>query len=183
MAQFAMVASAVLSANAQYQAGKAQAAGYRMQARQAVVKGKQEELKYKQQGLEVLKKTNATIASVTARAAAGGMDPFSGSSQSLRNYAQATGTEEFYLTEENAILQDAVAKINETQYLQAAKTAQWQGTMQAFTTLLMAGGQAASMGGAPAAGGNAAGGNIAGVQSGGWVPPSASGYSPGAVAW
>jgi hypothetical protein len=180
MAQFAMIAGTILSANAQYQAGKAQAKGYEMQARQAVVKGKQDELKYKQQGLEVLKKTNATMASVTARAAAGGMDAYSGSPQALRQYARATGTEEYYLTEENAILQDAVAKINETQFMMAAKNAKWQGTVGALTTLAMGTAQAMSMGGS-AAGAGGSGGNAMGTS--GFTPPSSGGFTPTATVY
>jgi hypothetical protein len=140
-----------------------------MQARQAVVKGKQDELKYKQQGLEVLKKTNATMASVTARAAAGGMDAYSGSPQALRQYARATGTEEYYLTEENAILQDAVAKINETQFMMAAKNAKWQGMVGAVTTLAMGTAQAMQMGGSAA---GASSGGSGTLGSPGYTPPS-----------
>lgn len=123
-----------VSAIGQIQAGRQQARAYQAQARQAELKGKQAELQYRQQGLEILRRTRQNISTVTARAAAGGLDPYSGSPQSLRNYAAATGTEEFYLSQENAQLAQITGEVNAQQYRMAASQARRQGFMNAIGT-------------------------------------------------
>jgi len=140
MASFAvigMVASAV-SAVGQIQAGRAQARAYRAQAKQAELKAAQDALRYRQQGVEVLKRIRANTSAVTARAASGGMDPYSGSPQSLKNYAQKAGAEEFYLTRENAELARAIGDVNAQQYRMAARQAKLQSYIGAASSIGMA---------------------------------------------
>lgn len=132
-----MVSSAV-SAVGQIQAGRAQARAYRAQAKQAELKGAQDALRYRQQGVEVLRRIRANTAAVTARAASGGMDPYSGSPQSLKNYAQQAGAEEFYLTRENAELARAIGDVNAQQYRMAASQAKLQSYIGAASSVGMA---------------------------------------------
>lgn len=136
--QVASAAFSAVSAIGQMQAGRQQARAYQAQAKQSELQGKQAELQYRQQGIEVLRRVRANISSVTARAAAGGLNPYSGSSQSLRNYAAATGAEEFYLSQENAALAQITGDMNAQQYRMAASQARRQGFYNAVGTLGMA---------------------------------------------
>jgi hypothetical protein len=61
-------------------------------------------LRYKEQGVAVLDNILRTQASITARAAAGGIDPFSGSAGALNQYAMAKGAQELYTTQESGII-------------------------------------------------------------------------------
>lgn len=86
------------------QAGKAEARGYAAQATMQRMQAKTEELRYKEQGVAVLDNILRTQASITARAAAGGIDPFSGSAKALNQYAMAKGAQELYTTQESGII-------------------------------------------------------------------------------
>lgn len=156
------IASGV-SAIQQVQAGRAQAAAYRSQAKQEELKGKQSELQYRQRGVETLRGLRQNISAVTARAAAGSMDPYSGSPLSLKNYAVKTGYDEYYLDQENAALALAIGEVNRDQNLAAAQQAKRQGVMSAITTL---GTTAMTIG---ATGGFSSGGQIGGFAGGGSV--------------
>lgn len=147
--QMLAAGASAVSALGSIAAGRAQAASYRAQAKQAEIKGTQEALQYRQQGVEVLQRMNQNLATVNARAAAGSLDPFSGSPQSLKDYAAATGTEEYYLTEENAALSMATAEINSEQYRNAASQAARQGWINAISTVGTTAMTMGQMGGAP----------------------------------
>jgi len=173
--QVASAAFSAVSAIGQMQAGRQQARAYQAQSKQAELKGKQAELQYRQQGLEVLRRTRQNISTVTARAAAGGMDPYSGSPQSLRNYAAATGTEEFYLAQENAQLAQITGEVNAQQYRMAASQARRQGFYNAVGTLGMAATSIGQLGGSGGQiGGFAGGGSIGGAVSNTLYPTAGS---------
>jgi hypothetical protein len=162
--QLVGAAFSAVSAISQMQAGRDQARAYQAQAKQETIKGKQAELQYRQQGIEVLRRTRQNLSTVTARAASGGLDPYSGSPQSLRNYAAATGTEEFYLAQENAQLAQITGDINAAQYRSAASQARRQGFMNAVGTLGSAAFTMGGIGGAPSnIGGVAGGGSLGGA--------------------
>ena len=157
------------------QAGRQQARAYQAQAKQSELQGKQAELQYRQQGIEVLRRVRANISSVTARAAAGGLNPYSGSSQSLRNYAAATGAEEFYLSQENAALAQITGDMNAQQYRMAASQARRQGFYNAVGTLGMAATSIGQLGGAGGqVGGFAGGGSLGGAVSNTLYPTTGS---------
>lgn len=171
-----------ISAVSQIQAGRQQARAYEAQARQEELKGKQAELQYRQQGLEVLRRTRSTMSTVTARAAAGGLNPYSGSPQSLKNYASATGTEEFYLSRENAQLALVTGEINAQQNRMAASQARRQGMIGAIGTLASAGMTYGQIGGPPSnIGGFAGGGSIGGAVSNTLYPTAGSIGTPSMV--
>lgn len=173
--QVASAAFSAVSAIGQMQAGRQQARAYQAQAKQAELKGKQAELQYRQQGIDVLRRVRSNISTVTARAAAGGMDPYSGSSQSLRNYAAATGAEEFYLAQENAQLAQVTGDMNAQQYRMAASQARRQGFYNAVGTLGMAATSIGQLGGSGGQiGGFAGGGSVGGAVSNTFYPTTGS---------
>lgn len=96
--------ASVASAVGAFASGGQQQAMYDAQAKQAQLRAQAEELKYKQQGVAVLQKTNMTAAAIAARAGAGSVDPFSGSASDLTSYAFGQGFGEFNLTQSNAAL-------------------------------------------------------------------------------
>ena len=96
--------ASVASAVGAFASGNQQQAMYDAQAKQAQLRAQAEELKYKQQGVAVLQKTNMTAAAIAARAGAGSVDPFSGSASDLTSYAFGQGFGEFNLTQSNAAL-------------------------------------------------------------------------------
>lgn len=124
-----------VSAIQSIQAGRAQAASYRAQAKQEELKGKQAALQYRQRGVETLRNINRNISAVTAKAAAGDIDPYSGSPLSLKNYARKAGAEEYYLDQENASLALVTGEMNRDQSLMAARQARRQGFYNAVGTL------------------------------------------------
>ena len=79
--------SAGVSALGQISAGAAQKRQYQMQAEQAELRGRSEAIAYKQQGADALRNLNETLAAIISRAAAGGVDPTSGDSATLQQYA------------------------------------------------------------------------------------------------
>jgi len=140
-------AASAVSAIGQIQAGRQQARAYQAQAKQAELQGKQRELQYRQQGVQILRDTRQNISTVTARAAAGGLDPYSGTPSSLKMYAQATGSEESYLARENAELGRISGQVNAQQYRSAASQARRQGFMNAIGTVAGTAMQLGSIGG------------------------------------
>ena len=132
---FVAVALGAMGAAAQVQAGKTTAAGYMAQATQSRTQAKSEELKYKQQGVAVLDNILRTQATLTARAGAGGIDPFSGSAGALQQYALAQGAKENYMARDNAIIVLRSGELQAQQYESAARAAIAQARGAAFMTL------------------------------------------------
>jgi len=128
-------ALSAISSIQQIQAGRQQARAYQAQAKQEELKGRRDALAYRQQGVEVLKKIRENTSTVTARAAAGGLNPYSGSPQSLKNYAAKEGIGEFYLAQENAELALVIGDVNAQQARMAASQARRQGIYGAIGTL------------------------------------------------
>lgn len=141
------VLSTVMANRGVAQEAEARTQAYASQARQAKFQGKQAELKYRQDGLQVLRAISQNMASVNARAAAGSIDPWSGSALSLKNYAEKAGTEEFYLTRENAALQTLFADMNVEQYNMASQQAVRQAKTQMMGNLVQTAANVAMIGG------------------------------------
>lgn len=155
-------ALSAVSSIQQIQAGRQQARAYQAQAKQEELKGRRDALAYRQQGVEVLKKIRENTATVTARAAAGGLNPYSGSPQSLKNYAAKEGIGEFYLAQENAELALVIGDANAQQARMAASQARRQGIYSAIGTLGSAAMTVGSLGGPGASLSSTGGANIAG---------------------
>ena len=78
------IGSAVVGAFGDYKAGKAQQEMYRSQAAWSAIQGETDALNYEQQGVNALKKTLRTVSTITARAAAGNINPWAGSTGSRK---------------------------------------------------------------------------------------------------
>lgn len=159
------LALSAVSAIGQIQAGRAQAKGLAAQATMERMRAKQEALKYRQQGVEALRRTVGTMASINAMAGTGGIDPFSGSAQSLSTYALSKGANEFYTARDNTVITLRGGELQAQQYQQQAKSAVRAGLFAAAGTLGSAGLAYGQLGGAPASGLTRTG-YTAGVQGG-----------------
>lgn len=153
-APFIAVAGAAISAYGQMQAGKAQARGLAQQAALTQVQARSEALKYRQQGVETLKNIVRTNSTLNARAAAGGIDPFSGSAAGLAQFTQSEGAKEFFVTEDNQIIAREGGSIQAQLYMDQAKQAKRGAMFAAAGTLLSAGASFSKIGGPPTPGAN-----------------------------
>ncbi len=98
------VVTTILSVGATLYAGKKQQQVYDKQAAEAKVRGRSEAIAYKQKGADALNMLNETLAAITARAGAGGVDPTSGSAATLQGYAMGEGVREFNIAADNSIM-------------------------------------------------------------------------------
>ena len=171
MAVAAAIASG-LQAVSTIQQGKYQQAMYNLQAKQAELQGRQNALNYSNQALQVLERQRRMSATLIAKGAAGGIDPFSGSPMTVDRWNAFKAGEEYNLGMENADMAIA-GGLAQSQSLQAAgKQAMKQAYFNAAVSVAMGAysyGQAAGAGtppgGAPV---NAPGygsiSNVGGVQ-------------------
>ena len=119
----AFVIGTVLSVASTIQAGKAQKAMYDAQAAQEAIKGRSEAIKYKQQGADILRDMNETIASNVAFAGANNVDPLSGSALQLNRYAESEAMSAFAMNNDNALIAGGMSTMQQEQYTMAGKTA------------------------------------------------------------
>ena len=154
MAVAALVASGI-SAYSSIQQGKYQKAMYNLQAQQAELQGRQNALNYSNQALQVLERQRKMSATLIARGAAGGIDPFSGSPMTVDRWNAFKAGEEYNLGMENADMAIA-GGLAQSQSLQAAgKQAMKSAYFNAAATIAMgvySYGQAAGAGSAAKAG-------------------------------
>lgn len=116
------VAAAVasgLQAVSSIQQGKFQQAQYKIKAKQAELQGRQNALNYSKQAFMSLQKQRKTAATIFASAAAGGVDPFSGSPMTLNQWNAFQAGEEYNLGLENADMAIA-GGLAQSQALEAA---------------------------------------------------------------
>lgn len=126
---------AVFSAVSAIQAGSAQARSMRLQAAQAELQGRQNALNYNRQALQVLERQDRLAGTIRARAAAAGVDPFTGSPLTMQQVNAFTAGREAQIAQENA--QMAIyGGLAQSQSLQAAASmAQQQAMAGAFLNL------------------------------------------------
>lgn len=151
---FLAIAGSAISAYGQIQAGKAQARGLAQQAAMAQVQARGEALKYQQQGVDALKNIVRTNSTLNARAAAGGIDPFSGSALGLAQFAESEGAMEYFVTDDNQIIAREGGSIQAQLYMDQAKQAKRGAMFAAAGTLLGAGTSFSKIGGPPPPGAN-----------------------------
>lgn len=137
----------VVSAVGQISAANAQAQSYQLAATQAMIEGNARALEYRRQGNQVLRKVLETNATINARGAAGGIDPFSGSAGALSAYAFAEGEDEFTLATENAQMSILGGQANAASYRSAAASARQMGLINAAGTVIGGLAQASRIGG------------------------------------
>jgi hypothetical protein len=130
------IGTGVMKAGAQMRAARSQQQMYDMQAAQARIQGRSQAIGYRQQGVAVLRNLNETLAAITARAGAGGVDPMSGSAAIMQNFARAEAAGEFGTTKDNAALAIAGAGAQAAIYRQAGETALATGRAQAIGTIM-----------------------------------------------
>lgn len=119
----AQVAMGFISAGGQLYAGRQAQKGYNAQAAQAKLQGRSQAIAYKQQAADVLRRINENTSTIIARAAAGGVDPLSGSAQALQNYARKEGTREYNTSLDNSELALGMADYQASIYRKAGRTA------------------------------------------------------------
>lgn len=98
IAAVAATASAVSTISSAQQ----QAAQMRLQAQQAELQGRQNALNYNRQANQVLERQQQLAAAARARAAAGGIDPFTGSPMTIQEVDAIKAAREFGIAAENA---------------------------------------------------------------------------------
>jgi type II secretory pathway pseudopilin PulG len=108
-----------------------QAKAYSEQAAQAQIQGRSQAIEYRQQGANVLRNLNETLAATIASAAAGGVDPTSGSAMALQNYARGEAFREYGTALDNATLAKEGAAAQAAIYQRAGRTAIITGIGQA----------------------------------------------------
>lgn len=123
------------SAFMQMKAAQAQARGLQQQAAFQRLQTRTEALKYKTQGVAILDNILQTQALITARAGAGGVDPFSGSAGQLQEYAQAQGAKELYTNITNKTIALAAGEMQAQQFGIQAAAARQAGFAAAIGTL------------------------------------------------
>ena len=128
------IALAAFSAIGQMAAAKQQQAMYNEQAAQAKIQGRTQAIQYKQQGADVLRNMNETLAMTTARAGQFG-DPTLGSALSLQKFALSEGYGEYGTSIDNSELALAGAAAQASIYRQAGRTARMTGYVQAAGTM------------------------------------------------
>jgi hypothetical protein len=156
---FIALGASGLSAVAGLKSGQATAGGLRSQAMQTRMQAKGEALKYKQQGVAVLENILQTQATLNARGAAGGIDPFSGSANALQQYALAQGAKENYTTMDNAIIAVRSGELQAQEYESAARSAMSQARIGAIMSLAQGAFSYGMLGGPGFGGGASAGVN------------------------
>jgi len=134
MAQVAMIVAGVLTAYSSFRGGQYARAEYDAKAAQERLRGRSQALQYKQQGINVLRQLNENLASTVARAAAGGVDPLSGSALNLQNYAMREGARDYNQSRDNAIIATGMAEYQAKQYKAAGSAAFRQGVLGALTS-------------------------------------------------
>lgn len=137
------IGSKLGQASAQRDVGRAQQESYEQQAQQAELKGRSEAIAYKQQGSEALQRLNETLAAIVARAGAGGVDPTSGSAQTVAMYAMSQGATEAAIAEDNQALALGEATQQAGIFRSAGRTAQLSANVSAAASV----GEAAYMAG------------------------------------
>jgi hypothetical protein len=153
MMEVVLVAATVMKAHSQIEQGKMQEMSFRLQASQAELQGRQNALVYNRQALQVLQRQEGLAATVRARAASGGVDPFTGSPLTIQQVDMMKAQGEAQIAQENA--QAAIyGSLAQSQSLQAAgAAARHMGNLGALTTLVSGAamyGQTATPGQAPA---------------------------------
>lgn len=167
--QYVALAAAALQAVGSIQQGKYQQASLNMQAMQARVnasaselEGRQNALNYRKQALDVLDRQRRMSATLVARGAAGGVDPFSGSPMSVDQWNAFKAGDEYNLGLENAdmALASGLAKsqmfeAQSASYIAAGKQAMRQAYISAAASLAQGAysyGKLSTPGSAPPAG-------------------------------
>jgi hypothetical protein len=128
--------SSAVSAIGSVSAGNAQADAMRLQATNQIIQGNAQSMEYQRQGLSVMRRVQETEATIRARGAAGGIDPFSGSAGVLGDLAFSRGADEYNWARDNASSAVMAGQSNASAYRSSASSMETAGYMNAGTSLL-----------------------------------------------
>lgn len=130
----ATTALLALSTAASIQAGREQKAAAEAQAEFQAMQSEQEAAKFRQQALDVMRSLEATNASIRARAAAGGIEPLTGSALALQRFNEADAVRDTYILRENEAIVLAGGSAQAAQYKAQGTYAQLGSYAQAAGT-------------------------------------------------
>lgn len=137
-ANLQMVGQGLSAISSIYQ-GQQQEEAYRLQSQQAALKGRQDALQYNRRAFQTLQANDRLRASLVARAAAGGVDPFTGSPLSLAQANDISAYEEARIDRENSKMA-LYGGLGQSQALQAAaSTAETYGLLRGAAQAAMGG--------------------------------------------
>lgn len=128
--------SSAVSAIGQMNSANAQADAMRLQATNQIIAGNAQSLEYQRQGLSVMRRVQETEATIRARGAAGGIDPFSGSAGTLGDLSFSRGADEYNWARENASGAVMAGQSNAAAYRSSASSMETAGLFNAGTSLL-----------------------------------------------
>ena len=118
------IALAVIGAIGEIEAGQAQKRQYNLQAQQASIEGERKSIQYQQRSNEVLRRRVGANAALSARAYAGGVDPFSGSPDVVRAANDTAAGREYARLLEDADAAMRSGAFQATMYQEAGRTAE-----------------------------------------------------------
>ena len=138
MAQVVMVVAAVASALSSIRQGEQQKQAYEFQGQQAALQGRQNALNYNRQALSSFERQQRLAGTIRARAAAGGVDPLTGSPLSLDQWNAQRAGNEIQIATENADLSMAGGLAQSQQLYGAGDAAEQAGYLSAIAKVGMA---------------------------------------------
>ena len=134
MAQYVFVAAMAMQSMQQIQQGRFQASQYQAQGAQAKLQGRAQAVRYEQQGNAIMRRSLEAQAMARARAAAGGIDPFSGSAKFVQDLSARDAAEDLGILTDNAQLARLNGEAQASAYNSAARQARTNGLLAGFTT-------------------------------------------------
>ena len=141
------LAASAMSAMAQMSAGEKAKEAYEERAKNERLRSRVEAVNARKQGVEVLKRTNASLASVLAGSPRQGLALRSGTVQDRSVFlVQAPASDDFNTTAFNAYMSIATGQMRANDLSRAGDQARLQGQIGAFSTMSMAFANASSMG-------------------------------------
>lgn len=129
------VVSAVVGAIGDIEAGKAQQRQYNLQAQQTEVESQRKSIQYQQRSNDVLRRRLQANAALSARAYAGGIDPFSGSPDIVRAANDTAAGREYARLLEDADAAIRAGTFQAEVYREAGATAKRTAYFSAATKL------------------------------------------------
>ena len=142
------LATSAMSAMAQMSAGEKAKESYEQRARNEELRGRVEAVNAKKKGVEALKRTNASLASILAGSSRQGLSLSSGTVLDRGVFlVQRPASQDFSDTAFNASMALANASMRAEDYRGAGEQARLQGQIGAFSTMATAFGNMASIGG------------------------------------
>ena len=131
---------AVVSAVSSISSASAQAQQYRIQAQQSELQGRQSALQYSRQAVQVLERQQMLAGAARARAASGGIDPFTGSPMTIQQVDAMKAGEEYGIAKDNAQMAIYGGLAQSQSLRSAASTTMTTGLLSAAGNLALAGG-------------------------------------------